>query len=173
METAETAAVTPALDLAKLALVTSQDEDEESGSGGSRTDGSNDTDATLVDDPSALPSRPPAQQSPTPLSPGSVLGKRARARELKEVPMEVDEPADYVMVSKPSSPTNGAPAVAMAPVAAGPSSAGPSRVQPGAKDADGDVEMRPPETPKPVVKRKATAPAAGDSVMMFGERKAV
>ena len=49
LEYCDQAAVTPSMDLAKLALVTSQDEDEDDLSGGSSTDASNDTDATLVD----------------------------------------------------------------------------------------------------------------------------
>ena len=64
----ETPAVTPSIDLAKLALVTSRDEEEdEAEKGGS--DSSNDTDATLVDDDfgSAIPASeaPPPLVSPT------------------------------------------------------------------------------------------------------------
>ncbi|TCD66521.1 ubiquitin-specific protease ubp2 [Steccherinum ochraceum] len=70
MEYCDSAAVTPTLDLAKLALVTSQDEEEDDMASGGEGMGT-DSDATLVDD---APSRPP--QSP-PMSP-SVLGKRPR-----------------------------------------------------------------------------------------------
>ena len=49
MEYCESPAVTPELELAKLALVTSQDEEEDE-TDRAGTDTSNDTDATLVDD---------------------------------------------------------------------------------------------------------------------------
>lgn len=94
LEYCKTAAVTPTIELAKLALVTSRDEeDDEIEKGG--TDSSNDTDATLVDDGvSRLPltgtSTYEAPQSP-PQSPSSVLGKRARD-EKKSMDMEVDSP---------------------------------------------------------------------------------
>lgn len=85
-------AVTPTRELAKLALVTSRDEeDDEIGKGG--TDYSNDTDATLVDDGLSRPSL--ASQEVTlspPHSPTSVLGKRARD-EKKGNDMEIDSPA--------------------------------------------------------------------------------
>lgn len=48
LETCQAAAVTPNRELAKLALVTSKDEEEDEDKGG--TDSSNDTDATLVED---------------------------------------------------------------------------------------------------------------------------
>lgn len=171
MEFSENPAVTPELELAKLALVTSQDEEEED-AGRAGTDSSNDTDATLVDDappraPAAGDSPPDARPtaSPTPLSPGSVLGKRARdAGKGAEMDVDPTSPADYVMVSKPPSP-------APAP---GPSNAvaSSSKLPVAEEGGDGDVEMLVPETAKPVVvKRKATAAAtASDSVMMFGER---
>ncbi|KIY50030.1 hypothetical protein FISHEDRAFT_72081 [Fistulina hepatica ATCC 64428] len=90
MEIADAAAVTPSVELAKLALVTSKDEeDEEMEKGGTdSSNSSNDTDATLVEDgplaaqhlPSASPmveSTPTRSPSPTA---GSVLGKRARRK---------------------------------------------------------------------------------------------
>ncbi|KIY73387.1 cysteine proteinase [Cylindrobasidium torrendii FP15055 ss-10] len=90
-------AVTPTLDLAKLALITSKDEEEdEVDQGGS--DASNDTEATLVDDgPIRLPhvstevAAPPKSPSP-PRSPGSVLGKRARDLARESSAMDVDTP---------------------------------------------------------------------------------
>ncbi|KAK7063918.1 USP domain-containing protein [Favolaschia claudopus] len=59
LEYCEQPAVTPALELAKLALVTSKDEEDDEDKGG--TDTSNDTDATLVEDG---PTRP-AVSSPS------------------------------------------------------------------------------------------------------------
>ena len=77
LEYHQTAAITPTIELAKLALVTSRDEEEDEVDRGG-TDSSNDTDATLVED---APSRiSTTEQSPhSPLrSPDSVLGKRLR-----------------------------------------------------------------------------------------------
>ncbi|KAJ7459049.1 hypothetical protein B0H11DRAFT_2060211 [Mycena galericulata] len=64
LEYCEAAAVTPHLELAKLALVTSKDEEEDEDKGG--TDSSNDTDATLVDDG---PARITASDQPDASSP--------------------------------------------------------------------------------------------------------
>lgn len=97
--------VTPTMDLAKLALVTSRDEeDEEAESRG--TDSSNDTDATLVEDSQSLGRLADADPGDT------VLGKRARddnAMDVDEVasprsPVSDLEKNGYVMVSHPSSP---------------------------------------------------------------------
>jgi ubiquitin carboxyl-terminal hydrolase 25 len=109
LEYSEEAAVTPTLDLAKLALVTTQDEEEDD-QGGAGTDASNDTDATLVEDG---PVRAPERSSPSPIrsprSPSSptVLGKRNRGRP-SDVNMEgittVEDEKDYVVVSKSPSP---------------------------------------------------------------------
>lgn len=106
LEYSEQTAVTPTLDLAKLALVTTQDEEEDD-QGGAGTDASNDTDATLVEDG---PIRPMDRSSPSPirepLSP-SVLGKRNRGRTI-DVDMEgittSESEKDYVVVSKSPSP---------------------------------------------------------------------
>ena len=91
------------MDLAKLALVTTQDEEEDD-QGGAGTDASNDTDATLVDDGPIHRSSPSPIREPT--SP-SVLGKRNRGR-IPDVEMEgittIDEDKDYVVVSKSPSP---------------------------------------------------------------------
>ncbi|KAG6825238.1 hypothetical protein H0H93_000940, partial [Arthromyces matolae] len=100
LEYAEAAAVTPSMDLAKLALVTSRDEEEDEADKGG-TDSSNDTDATLVDDG---PSRPVVTETPaeipraSTLSPNSVLGKRSRDVELRQ-PSVMD-------LDTPSSPNN-------------------------------------------------------------------
>ncbi|KAJ7897243.1 hypothetical protein B0H14DRAFT_2677490 [Mycena olivaceomarginata] len=62
LEYCEDPAVTPAIELAKLALVTSKDEEEDEDKGG--TDSSNDTDATLVEDGPARPAvSSPIQES--------------------------------------------------------------------------------------------------------------
>lgn len=85
--------MTPTIELAKLALVTSQDEEEEDqDQDRTGTDSSNDTDATLVDD------APPRLSSSFDRSPGSpdlgssatVLGKRHR--DLRSE-MDVDNPS--------------------------------------------------------------------------------
>ncbi|PPQ64283.1 hypothetical protein CVT26_002166 [Gymnopilus dilepis] len=104
LEYSETPAVTPTIELAKLALVTSRDEEEDEIDKGG-TDSSNDTDATLVDDGTAVPqvSRSPERSS------NSVLGKRPRDLERERSAMEVDSPLsspkerdDYVMVQPQS-----------------------------------------------------------------------
>jgi hypothetical protein len=80
MEHAEDPSITPALDLAKLALVTSKDEEEDSGARPS-TDTSRtsaDTDATLVDDLQMATS----PRAGSPQSQGSILGKRTRGAEV-------------------------------------------------------------------------------------------
>lgn len=105
LEHSDQAAVTPTLDLAKLALVTTQDEEEDD-QGGAGTDASNDTDATLVEDGPIRQER----SSPSPIrermSP-SVLGKRNRGR-TQDVDMEgittTEDDKDYVVVSKSPSP---------------------------------------------------------------------
>jgi ubiquitin carboxyl-terminal hydrolase 25 len=112
--------VTPTIELAKLALVTSKDEEEDDVDRNG-TDSSNDTDATLVED---APSRLPASETPAG-SPGSgeassssVLGKRGREQGRRSEDIVVDMDVDgglpisrtesdkdaFVMVSKPSSP---------------------------------------------------------------------
>ncbi|KIL00786.1 hypothetical protein PAXRUDRAFT_129015 [Paxillus rubicundulus Ve08.2h10] len=109
LEYCDTAAVTPTMDLAKLALVTSRDEeDDEAESRG--TDSSNDTDATLVED-----SQSPGCLSSTDVA-NTVLGKRARDDQRLSTTMGADdnplpkspvsdmEKTGYVMVSHPSSP---------------------------------------------------------------------
>lgn len=93
------------MDLAKLALVTSRDEeDEEAESRG--TDSSNDTDATLVEDSQSIGRLANADSAET------VLGKRARDDNAMDVdedaapksPVSDSEKNGYVMVSHPASP---------------------------------------------------------------------
>lgn len=132
--------VTPSIELAKLALVTSKDEeDDETDKGG--TDTSNDTDATLVDD--ALSAYPTAEQPP-PQSPvrtaESVLGKKVQ----KSVSaMDIDDDKD-------NSPP---PLIPLD--------------ESQSHDKDGDVIMR-PETPA-TTKKAPPLPRRSDSVMMFGQ----
>jgi len=117
MEFGENPAITPSLELAKLALVTSKDEEEDnantSGSAKPRTveasSSSASTDATLVEEAVATahnshlhkPGGPSGLSSvvPAPVQPSSILGKRAR---------EVDQPGDKSPESnypaKPRSP---------------------------------------------------------------------
>jgi ubiquitin carboxyl-terminal hydrolase 25 len=106
LEFCENPAVTPTVELAKLALVTSKDEEEEDGDKGG-TDSSNDTDATLVEDAPSHFTAPPEEisQPPSRSSP-SVLGKRSReSTSMMDVDgQEYEKEKDYVMVSKPGSP---------------------------------------------------------------------
>ena len=109
LENTTAPAVTPSLELAKLALVTSKDEEEEEHERGG-TDSSNSTDATLVDEPAPVRSGSPVQpKSPSPGA-SSVLGKRTRGfgfrRNREKESDSADEmdknKDDYVLVSKAS-----------------------------------------------------------------------
>lgn len=164
LEYCDSVAVTPTMDLAKLALVTPRDEeDDEIDKGG--TDSSNDTDATLVEDP---PSRLTKSDSPN-----SVLGKRSRDNH--GGPMEIDEDVpetsaldaennEYVMVSHPPSPRRSkSPRIA---------SAGSSTSQDVTLNladrtevvqTSGDTSKKPP-----LPARKPTANS--ESVMLFGKQ---
>ncbi|KAJ3575232.1 hypothetical protein NP233_g1222 [Leucocoprinus birnbaumii] len=168
LEYCEAAAVTPTIELAKLALVTSRDEeDDELEKGG--TDSSNDTDATLVDDgiPRSSLTGPSQEvaQSPPP-SPDSVLGKRARD-EKKAGDMEIDSPVcespkdkeGFVFVNTSSRVSQKAPPIAL------PDS---SSKHP---DDSSDVEMRnvtPSQKPPPLPPRRK--PVSSSSDMMFGKQ---
>jgi ubiquitin carboxyl-terminal hydrolase 25 len=165
MEYAEPAAVTPDLELAKLALVTSKDEEEDAvGEEQQGTDSSNDTDATLVEEAAAA--NIPGTMSPPvgSTAAASVLGKRPRGEDAL-IEMDIDaKDRDYVIVSKPPSPTS--------TTAPGSSSNGKASFGL-TKDVDGDVVMstdlsvaenRPSTVPK-----KRTAPPTSDSTMMFGK----
>lgn len=157
LEYCDVPAVTPSIDLAKLALVTSQDEEEDD-QDRTGTESSNDTDATLVED---APSRTGHERSsPSPLdSPtGSVLGKRHR--DTADVPMEPERssPQEETRPSSASSSAQSPQAVASS-----------SRLEPA--DRTFDVEMQdvsqqaqkapplPARRPRPI----------DDSVMMFGK----
>ncbi|KAF9446131.1 cysteine proteinase [Macrolepiota fuliginosa MF-IS2] len=169
LEYCKAAAVTPTIELAKLALVTSRDEeDDELEKGG--TDSSNDTDATLVDDgvirPSMTGQPNEASRSP-PQSPNSVLGKRARD-EKKSTDMEIDSPVcespkdkeGFVFVTSPPRPSQKSPEGSTPE----PSS---SKRQHGQQD----VEMRnatPSQKPPPLPPRKK--PEQSSSEMMFGKQ---
>ncbi|KAI0095055.1 hypothetical protein BDY19DRAFT_916041 [Irpex rosettiformis] len=174
LEYCDQAAVTPSMDLAKLALVTSQDEEEEDFSGGSSTDASNDTDATLVEDGPARPIQERASQSPLreSSSSSSVLGKRNRHSTRKSSDMDVDnEHVDvdkdgFVMVSKPSSP-------AETRRTSPPASSSPAKLKkspPRQEDVDTKDKSKKSandEKAPPLPPRKR---AAADSIMMFGRQ---
>jgi ubiquitin carboxyl-terminal hydrolase 25 len=153
--------------------VTSRDEEEDEVDKGG-TDSSNDTDATLVDDGPSRFSVP--ESSPTPLSPNSVLGKRARDPERQRSEMLVDSPtADskdgFVMISKPSSPSRPNSPSALEHTSSSISTA-PADLST-TTDIDGDVVMESSSRielsqsqPPPLPPRK---PETSDSVMMFGK----
>ncbi|KAL0565497.1 ubiquitin-specific protease ubp2 [Marasmius crinis-equi] len=167
LENSQTTAITPAVELAKLALVTSKDEEEEEVDHGG-TDTSNDTDATLVEDgPSRFPvetheAELPPPQSPS-RSPGSILGKRTRRR-MSEMDIDLPSPATD------PPPTSRASSV---PISQGESSKSPEVPTPGAVTEElADVEMKDvsqaKKTPPPLPPRKT--PVRNDSVMMFGRQ---
>ncbi|KDR85578.1 hypothetical protein GALMADRAFT_53377 [Galerina marginata CBS 339.88] len=160
LEYCDAAAVTPTVELAKLALITSRDEEEDEVDKGG-TDSSNDTDATLVDDG---PSRMVVMQSPG-RSSSSVLGKRPRDLDRQRNEMEVDSPLSqspkerdgFVVV--PSQRDTRSPE----PIAEASSSKAPL------VDQDGDTNMAvAPAAQKPVSVRKRVE--ANDSTMMFGKQ---
>ncbi|ETW86564.1 hypothetical protein HETIRDRAFT_306078, partial [Heterobasidion irregulare TC 32-1] len=176
LEHADVPAVTPSIELAKLALVTSKDEDEDADAdadadrGG--TDSSHDTEATLVDD---APARAPASSASSPpgetgepasasasssASAASVLGKR-RDREQEDAGAQMDVDAGLGEGEGAGSP------------AAVPSS---SRVGAGA-GAGGDAEMLDAAAAEGRAVQKQQQPpslpprkAASESVMMFGRQ---
>jgi ubiquitin carboxyl-terminal hydrolase 25 len=152
LEHADIASITPTIELAKLALVTSKDEEDDIEQ--TATDSSNDTDATLVED--ALPRSGTLTSSPVG-SPGasssSVLGKRSREKEIGSR-MSIDSVTDkdnYVIISKNSD--------------AGPSGVGDTGAsETEMKDIIEAPAPAPPGTkPPPLPPRKPS-----ESVMMFG-----
>jgi ubiquitin carboxyl-terminal hydrolase 25/28 len=149
LEYCEDPAVKPSIELAKLALVTSKDEEEEEGDKAG-TDSSNDTDVTLVEDGSTRVSAPPDTITSSPIrSSFSILGKRSRGTGNKmdiDVP-DTDKDKDYVIVSKPGTPVQI-----------------PAELPPESQTtAGGDVEMSEIDKPGP------TAPVRkGTTGMMFG-----
>lgn len=152
LEHVDIASITPTMELAKLALVTSKDEEDDIEQ--TATDSSNDTDATLVED--ALPRAGTLTSSPvgSPRASSScVLGKRSREKEIGSR-MSIDSVTDkdnYVIISKNLD--------------AGPSgvvSAGDLEAE--MKDVNETPAPAPSDTkPPPLPPRKPT-----ESVMMFG-----
>ena len=149
LECCEDPAVKPSIELAKLALVTSKDEEEEEGDKAG-TDSSNDTDVTLVEDGSTRVSAPPETMTASPTQTSfSILGKRSRGTGSK---MDIDTPdadkdKDYVIVSKPGTPVQA-----------------PSELPPESQaTTGGDVEML------EIEKSGSNAPVRkGTTGMMFG-----
>ena len=164
MEYCDTPAVTPTIELAKLALVTSRDEEEDEFDKGG-TDSSNDTDATLVDDaPPRFSAIDQPPKSPS-RSPGSVLGKRPRDLERQQSEMDVDRPLSESFVVIPS------PRQSNSPNPTGEASSSKTREM--IRDADDDIEMRsspPRATQKPPSLPPRKPAEVSDSVMMFGNR---
>jgi len=152
LEYCEDPAVKPTIELAKLALVTSKDEEEEEGDKAG-TDSSNDTDVTLVEDGSTRVSAQSETMTASPVQASfSILGKRSRGTGSK---MEIDTPdadrdKDYVIVSKPGTPVQT-----------------PGELPPESQTTTGsDVEMLEIEKPKP-----AAPVRKGTTGMMFGKIK--
>lgn len=151
LECCEEPAVKPTIELAKLALVTSKDEEEEEGDKAG-TDSSNDTDVTLVEDGPTRVSASSETMTASPVQTSfSILGKRSRGTGSK---MDIDTPdadkdKDYVIVSKPGTPVQT-----------------PAELPPESQTTTGgDVEMSEIEKPRPAPVRKGT------TGMMFGEIK--
>ncbi|KAI0749035.1 hypothetical protein C8Q74DRAFT_1374129 [Fomes fomentarius] len=175
MEYCETTAVTPAIELAKLALVTSQDEEEDE-MDKAGTDSSNNTDATLVDD--LAPSRSTFDRSSsspmqlqTPKNPtGSVLGKRSRDAD-PESAMDGDTPAHSP--PHPSADTRSPTSAEFLQTETRSSSSSSSAQKRPATGKEADVEMKNEsragsKAPPPLPLRKARQ--TDDSVMMFGHQ---
>ncbi len=174
MEFAEAASVTPTIELAKLALVTSRDEEEDEADKGG-TESSNDTDATLVEDgPSRFVSEPLPLSPPSPSrSPNSILGKRTRGLEREKTEMDVDSPPpsssssrqDYdSFVTVPSRRSSGSPAATVEDEVSTEVGGVPSTAP---VDKEGDTIMSNDAPPKLVSAKKPPPPS--DSVMMFGK----
>ncbi|KAG6884779.1 hypothetical protein C0993_008340 [Termitomyces sp. T159_Od127] len=174
LEFAEEPAITPSIDLAKLALVTSRDEEEDEADSKGSTDSSNDTDATLVDDapPRVAVTDTPAEnmRSPT-LAPNSILGKRPRDVESRQPSvMDLDSPLTF-----PSSPSRD-DFLSMTPSRQSSDSPPPLQTPPGMPEASGsgsyqvDVEMvdAPSVKPPPLPPRKSSQKS--ESIMMFGKQ---
>jgi ubiquitin carboxyl-terminal hydrolase 25/28 len=149
LEYCEDPAVKPTIELAKLALVTSKDEEEEEGDKAG-TDSSNDTDVTLVEDGSTRVSAPSETMTTSPIQTSfSILGKRSRGTGSKvdiDVP-DTDKDKDYVIVSKPGTPVQA-----------------PAELPPESQTtAGGDIEM------SEIDKSRPPAPVRkGTTGMMFG-----
>ncbi|KAH9884671.1 cysteine proteinase [Cubamyces lactineus] len=170
MEYCENPAITPEIELAKLALVTTQDEEEDEVDKAG-TDSSNDTDATLVDDMVPRPTYDRVSSSPLQSPTGSVLGKRNRDLDSS---MEIDasaavaSPSERMEATKTltSSPTHHAQDATELIQDAIASS---SKLPP--SESTADVEMKDESQagkapPLPPRKPRQT----DDSVMMFGRQ---
>jgi ubiquitin carboxyl-terminal hydrolase 25/28 len=170
LEHLQTASVTPTIELAKLALVTSRDEEEDEVG----TDSSNDTDATLVEDaPTRIPTSDQLRNSPLRL-PSSVLGKRLRDQPRQRSEMDVDSPCveserdkdGFVIVSSPISPLRSS-----TPQSPAEASSSKSRDAPKPGEII-DVEMQDGSASIDRVATKTAPPpktaGTSDSSMMFG-----
>lgn len=166
--------MTPTIDLAKLALVTSRDEEEDEADK-CGTDSSNDTDATLVDDvPSRLPvseTGPSSSRASSQPSSSTVLGKRSRDLKHQRSSMDIDSPPPLEAIEISASPSSPRRPNFVAPqVPEASSSRIPDASTSAAIDRDGDVEMTAASVS---TKRPPTPPArkteTSDSVMMFGK----
>jgi len=160
LEYSENPAVTPTLELAKLALITSRDEEEDEFDKGG-TDSSNDTDATLVEDAPRGTQQTSSRSPQSPDRSSSILGKRPRDLDRQRGTMDVDTPLSqspkeregFVMVPSQRE-------VGMA-------SSEPSTSKLPDIDEDGDTKMAlAPAASKPPPKKRAEV---NDSTMMFGE----
>jgi ubiquitin carboxyl-terminal hydrolase 25/28 len=143
------------MELAKLALVTSKDEEDDIEQ--TATDSSNDTDATLVEDsaPRAGTGTGGTRTGSPVGSPGasssSVLGKRARDKEVVASRMSIDSD-NFVIISK-SPDADAGPSCA--------SVANAADVE--MKDAEAPAQSGAKPPPPPLPQRKTS-----ESVMMFG-----
>ncbi|KAM6498575.1 hypothetical protein JOM56_006523 [Amanita muscaria] len=167
LEYCETASVTPTIELAKLALVTSRDEeDDEFDRGG--TDSSNDTEATLVDDGPSRSNLTEAPSSSAEQAVVTVLGKRSRdILPQNGNDMDVDSPAPEDNGSFVTAPSTSS-SVSPPPSSAHKSSRQSSHTSTAKTDSDGDIEMTEARKPPPLPPRKP--PVKSESVMMFGKQ---
>jgi ubiquitin carboxyl-terminal hydrolase 25 len=171
MEYAEAASITPTIELAKLALVTSKDEEEDEADKNG-TVSSNDTDATLVDDPSSIVPSSTSESMLSPKSPqqtpGSILGKRFRdgdrEREYEAAgsPTSMDLDEDLPPRSSSPSGVSDSPPPLLSPGSpAQPEASGSGLTS--RTETEGKKVVGPPLPP-----RKSVT-ARSESVMMFGE----
>ncbi|KAI0937423.1 hypothetical protein AcV5_005336 [Taiwanofungus camphoratus] len=169
LEYCEGSAVTPTVDLAKLALVTSQDEEEDD-QDRTGTDSSNDTDATLVEDTPMRSTYGRRSPSPTVESPTeSVLGKRYRdIGASMDIVNPTGDPDTSNIDAKPSSPYAAAPALHPHESVASSSKLGPAEQAPDFEMQDSSREAESELKVPPLPPRKPRQ--ADDSIMMFGRQ---
>lgn len=169
LEWSEDPAVKPELELAKLALVTSKDEEDEVKSEGSDATNTSSVQSgsTLVDEPmpmGPLPEEAPSESTPPEPSSSTVLGKRPgenldRHGERRHTTVESD---GFVVVNPPQRATT-IPPIPLSEEKADPDvEMGESSQAPEAKDKGPETANPPPLPP-----RKKTE-KADDGVMMFG-----